>query len=269
MLSDTDLDFLVSRATPDARDPARLKALIRGDAQFRTAIVGDDRVFEGVAADEEIFVKISPALYFEVLLRRALKDLNAASHTVEESGRQRIPVFDASEVSRILSRPDVLDYLASMLASFTRIRSYVTHVRLRHGVRRRVRFNDMDVDSLLTMCASSSEEERLGYYRRIGDVCLFVSGVFPGHAGYGLRYAGSGQLRPMSSTRLRRGLEDYERDGRRYYGLAQAHPAARALGLTEVFGLLSAHFAAARKPLSFIAARYLHANSRALFGVQA
>lgn len=268
MLSEADLDFLVGRAAPDAIDPARIKALIREDPRFRAAIVGDDRVFECVAADDEILLKISPPLYFEVLLRRALRELNAATHTVEESGRQRIPVFDASEVSRFLSKPDVLEYLAAMLASFTRIRSYVTHVRLRHGIRRRVRYNDMDVDSLLTMCASSSDEERLGYYKRIGDVCLFVSGVFPGHATYGLRYAGSGQLRPMTTTRLRRGLDDYERDGRRYYGLAQAHPAARALGMTDVFGLLSTHFAAARKPLTFIAARYLHANSRALFGVQ-
>jgi hypothetical protein len=220
MLSETDLDFFVGRAAPDAIDPGRMRALIREDPQFRAAIVADDRVFEGVAADDEILLKISPPLYFEILLRRALKELNAATHTVEESGRQRIPVFDASEVSRFLSKPDVLEYLAGMLASFTRIRSYVTHVRLRHGIRRRVRYNDMDVDSLLTMCASSSDEERLGYYKQIGDACLFVSGVLPGHATYGLRYAGPGQLRPMTTTRLRRGLDDYERDGRRYYGLA-------------------------------------------------
>jgi hypothetical protein len=64
---------------------------------------------------------------------------------------------------------------------------------------------------------------------------------------------------------LRRGLEDYEREGQRYYGLAEAHPAARAMGMSEVFGLLSAHFTSARKPLTFLASQYLHADVRRLF----
>jgi len=268
VLNDADLDFLVSNAAPDAVDKERLKQLIREDPDFREAFVADDRVFERLSADDEIFLKISPALYFEVLLRRALRELRAATHTIEQSGKQRIPVFDAGEVSKFVSRPDVLEYLAGMLASFTRIRSYVTHVRLAHGVRRRVRFNDMDVDSLVTLCAATDEENRLALYKRIGDVCLFVSGVFPGHA-RDARYAGAGQSRPVAPIRLRRGLEDYEREGQRYYGLAEAHPAARALGTSEIFGLLSAHFTSARKPLTFLANQYLHSDARHLFGLQA
>ena len=269
VLNDADLDFLVSNAAPDAVDKERLKQLIREDPDFREAFVADDRVFERLSADDEIFLKISPALYFEVLLRRALRELRAATHTIEQSGKQRIPVFDAGEVSKFVSRPDVLEYLAGMLASFTRIRSYVTHVRLAHGVRRRVRFNDMDVDSLVTLCAATDEENRLALYKRIGDVCLFVSGVFPGHANHDLRYGGSEQPRSLTSPRLRRGPEDYEREGQRYYGLAEAHPAARALGMSEIFGLLSDHFTVARKPLTFLASQYLHSSARALFGMQA
>lgn len=267
-LSDADLEFIVGSAAPDAQNRDRLKELIREDADFREAMLADDRLFERVASDDEIFLKISPALYFEVLLRRALKDLQAATHTVEQSGTRRIPVFDAADVSKFLARPDVLEYLAGMLASFTRIQSYVTHVRVAPGVRRRLRFNDMDVDSLVALCAATDEENRLGFYKRIGDVCLFVSGVFPGHA-RDARYAGAGQSRPVAPIRLRRGLEDYEREGQRYYGLAEAHPAARALGMSEVFGLLSAHFTSARKPLTFLARQYLHSDARRLFGLQA
>lgn len=268
-LNDADLEFLVNHTAPDAHNKQRLKDLIREDRDFREAIVGDDRVFERVTSDDEIFLKISPALYFEVLLRRALKDLQAATHTFEQSGTQRIPVFDATEVSKFLSTPDVLDYLAGMLASFTRVQSYVTHVRVAPGIRRRIRFNDMDVDSLVALCAATGEENRLAFYKRIGDVCLFVSGVFPGHMHHDTRYAGSGQPRPMTSARLRRGIEDYEKEGQRYYGLAEAHPAARELGMSEVFGLLSEHFTSARKPLTFLTSQYLHSRAGAMFGLQA
>ncbi|MBM3959112.1 MAG: hypothetical protein FJ314_04975, partial [SAR202 cluster bacterium] len=181
-LTDADLDFVVASAAPDAVNKEQLKALIREDESFRQGMVGDDRVFQRVMADDEIFLKVSPALYFEVLLRRAARELQIATHTLERSGSGRIPVFDAQEVSSFLARPEVLEYLATMLASFTRIRSYVTHVRIAHGVRRRVRFNDMDVDSLVTLCAATGEEHRLALYKRIGDVCLFLTGLFPAHA---------------------------------------------------------------------------------------
>jgi len=259
-LTDADLDFVVASAAPDAVNKEQLKALIREDESFRQGMVGDDRVFQRVMADDEIFLKVSPALYFEVLLRRAARELQIATHTLERSGSGRIPVFDAQEVSSFLARPEVLEYLATMLASFTRIRSYVTHVRIAHGVRRRVRFNDMDVDSLVTLCAATGEEHRLALYKRIGDVCLFLTGLFPAHA----------TMRPMTGAlRMRRSLDDYQLEGQRYYGLAEAHPAARAAGMSDIFGMLSEHFAAARKPLTFMADQYLHTSNRRLFGMEA
>ena len=62
-------------------------------------------------------------------------------------------------------------------------------------------------------------------------------------------------------------IEDYEREGRRFYGLAEGHPAARALELSSVFGILRENFTSARKPLTFVATRFLHASRRKLFGV--
>ncbi|MBI4305112.1 MAG: hypothetical protein HY678_02225 [Chloroflexi bacterium] len=265
-LTDFDLDFVVGEAAPDAQNKQRLKELIREDEDFRSALLGDDHLFQRVMADEQVFLKISPALYFEILLRRALKELQAATHTVERTGAQRIPVFDTREVTRFLSEPHVLEYLAQMLASFTRIRSYVTQVRIAPGIRRRVRFNDMDVDSLVTLCSAADEDQRFGFYKRIGDVCLFVSGVFPGFVQH-TRYPASGQPRPSTARGPRRSLEDYEREGQRYYGLAEAHPSARALGMSEIFGLLREHFTSARKPLNFLATQYLHSRSKSLFGV--
>ena len=266
--TDADLDFVVGEAAPDAHDKQRLKQLIREEENFRRALVGDDRVFQRVMSDEEIFLKITPSLYFEVLLRKALKELEVATHTMERAGRQSIPVFDAGEVVEFLARPEVLEYLAGMLASFTRIQSYGTSVRVRRGVRRRVRYNDMDIDSLVRFCTTVDEEQRLGFYKRIADVCLLLSGVFPDHTYHVYQRPDAYQLRPSSVGRSRRSLEDYETEGRRFYRLAEEHPTARALELSGIFGLLRQHFASARKPLSFIADQYLHSRRRHLFSVQ-
>ena len=263
-----DLDFVVAEAAPGAADKERLKQLVQEDVEFRQALVGDDKVFQRVMNDDEIFVKISPTFYFEVLLRRALRELEVATHTVERTGKQSIPVFDTRDVVELLGRPDVLEYMAQMLASFTRIHSHTVPVLRRRGIMRRIRYNDMDVDSLVRLCASADEEQRLGLYKRIADVCLFVSGLFPDQSIVDHRYPASGQPRPPSVRRMRRSLEDYEREGRKFYGLASEHAAARTLKLSDVFGLLRQHFVAARKPLGFIASQYLHSSKHRLFGVQ-
>ena len=265
--TEADLDFVVGAAAPGSKDTERLKALVRHDPDFRKAMVGDERVFRRVMGDDEVFLKVSPALYFEVLLRRALRELAVATHTVERAGTQSIPVFDTLNVLKLMSRAGVLEYLAQMLASFTRIHSYVVPVRVRRGVRRRVRFNDMDVDSLIRFCAAADESQRFGFYKRIADLCLFVTGMFPGHTFLGYQRSGPDLPRPLA-IRTRRSLEEYETEGRRFYGLAGEHPTARTLQLAEVFGLLREHFSSVRKPLSFIASRYLHSHRHQLFGLQ-
>ncbi len=268
-LTENDLDFILEETASKTANPLELRRLARSDDGFRKALVGDERVFQRVMNDEEVFVKISPALYFEVLLRKALRELESATHTVERTGRQSIPVFDTREVVDLLGRQDVLLYLAHLLASFTRIHSYTTSVRVRPGIRRRVRYNDMDIDSLLHHGAALDEEHRFPTYKRIADVCLFITGVFPDYAFHDYRYPGSGALRPLTNGRVRRSLEDYELEGRRFYGMAQQHPSAQALALAEVFGLLRERFTSARKPLTFIALHYMHSQKQRLFGAPA
>ena len=266
-LKEDDLEFVVEGVASDSANKDRMKQLIREDKEFRRALIGDDRLFQRVADDDEVFVRISPALYFEILLRRALKSLNARTHTIEREGRDIIPIFDSPQVVKILDGEGVLEYLAHMLASFTQLRNYVVPVHVRRGVRRMVKYNDMDIDSLVLMCDVVSEQERLGIYKRIADVCLFVSGVFPNHAFYDNRYFGSRQMRSTPASRHRRSLEDYEREGRRFYGLAAEHSAAHAANLSNVLSLLSQHFGDACKALTFIATHHLHSSKRRLFVV--
>ncbi len=261
-LTDADLAFVVAHAAPGAANPSRLAGLIRQDPDFRKALVGDEKVLEAVLNDEEAFLKIGPALFFEVLLRGSSRELETAAYTVERSGRDSIPIFDTPEVTDLMGRGGVIEYLAHMLASFTRIQSYVVPVRVRPGVRRRIRYNDMDVDSLIALCAKAGEHERFAFYKRIADVCLFTSGVFPGHAGLHAQAARQGRGR----MRTRRTIEDYETEGRRFYRLAEEHPAARLMELAGVFALLRENFTSARKPLTFIASHYLHSKRHHLFG---
>jgi len=64
---------------------------------------------------------------------------------------------------------------------------------------------------------------------------------------------------------MRRTMEEYEHEGQSFYGLAQQHPQAQKLQLSEVFELLGKQFTWARKPLGFIATNYLHARTDQLF----
>ena len=155
-----------------------------------------------------------------------------------------------------------------MLASFTRIHSYTLPIRVRKGIRRRVRYNDMDIDSLMRFGAVADEEHRFGFYKRIADVCLFVTGIFQDYIFYDYRYPMSGDMRPLVMGRLRRSLEEYEETGRQFYVLAQRHSMAEILSLSHIFEVLGERFTTARKPLNFISTHYLHSLRQQVFGAQ-
>ena len=268
--TDRDLEFLVAVVVPRAANASLVREAIRNDPEYRKVIVSDERVFSQVINDNESFLKISPSLYFEVLLRRAQRDLGSSTYTIEREGRGNIPVFDTGKIAGFLDTPNVLEYLANMLASFTRIRSFAVPVRVRKGIRRRVRYNDMDVDSLIDFAARVDESERFSYYKRIGDVCLFLTGFFRASTysskrTFNSNFKSGAYSRTNFTRKRRRSLEEYESEGRRFYRLAEEHPTAGVLELTDVFSVLRDQFSAARKPLTFLSSRYLHSRHNNLF----
>jgi len=91
--TEADLDFLVETASPEVRDKERLKQILRHDEDFRSTYVADDKVFGRLMDDDEIFLKISPTLFFEILLRRAAADLEGVGYTFEKSSSMKVPVF--------------------------------------------------------------------------------------------------------------------------------------------------------------------------------
>ena len=265
-LSERDLGFLVESVSPEARDKGRLKQIIREDRDIRNSYVGDEKVFRRLRDEEESFLKISPFLFFEILLRKASRDLERTSYTVERSKSMKIPIFDTQEVVEFLNREELLFYLADMLSSFTRVENYAIPIRIREGIWERVRFSDLDILSLIRFSQFVEDEYRLGFYKRIADICLFIMGIFPDYAERDYRYPFSGQVRPHVRGKLRISPEDYAEEGQKFYKLAAEHPTAREVHLEGVFRALHRDFQKAQKPLNFIVDHYLQYRRDKFFG---
>jgi hypothetical protein len=212
-LSGRDLDFLIDTVSPEVSDKAHLKQIIRGDEDFRNTYVADARIFRRVMGDDEILLKISPTLFFEILLRKAADDLSRAGYTLEKNRNMHIPIFDADDLVSLLNRESLLIYLADMLSSFTRVQSYTVSIRIRKGVWHKIRFNDLDIKSLISLCEVVDDAYRYNLYKRIGDICLFILGVFPVYAERNYRYPLSGKVRPAVAGRSRVSPRDYAKEG--------------------------------------------------------
>ncbi len=264
-LSDGDLDFLIETVHPEVVDKIKLKQIIREDEGFRNSFITDEKVFRRIIHDEEIFLKISPILFFEILLRRVAIELKGVSYTLEKTSTMKIPVFDAKEVVDLLNRESLLDYLAHMLSSFTKIENYIVWIKTIKGNWEKIQFNDLDIFSLMELCEVIEDEHRLAFYKKIADICLFILGIFPDYAEREYRYPLSGQIRPNFRGKLRISPDEYEKEGRRFYKLAAEHKSAKDLNLSEVFWALHENFQQAKKPLNFIADFYLRSKRHKLF----
>jgi hypothetical protein len=265
-LSGRDLDFLVAVAAPEVGDKSSLKKIIRQDDDFCRSFITDEKVFRRLMGDDKIILKISPLLFFEILLQNAAKELAGTSYTLEKTRTMSIPVFDSRRLVELLNQRPIVVYLAEMLASFTRVESYTLTINIGQGIWKKIRFNDMDIDSLIRFSEVLGEEQRLGLYKRIADICLFTLGMFPDFVEADYRYPFSGKIRPQVAGRVRMSPEEYERKGQQFYRLAADHRAASQAELAEVFRVLHENFEKAKKPLNFIAENYLRAKRHALFG---
>ncbi len=265
-LSDRDLDFLIETSSPGVFDKPKLKQILREDEKLRNTFIEDEKVFRRVMDQEEVFLKISPALFFEILLRKAVRELKEMSFTLEKTGTAKIPVFDTKEVVEFLGKESLLAYLADMLSSFTHIKTYILSLQVGEYLFEHIKFNDIDLFSLIDLSEEVDDEYKLGFYKRIADICLFILGMFPDYAEYDYRYPFSGALRPSFYGKTRMSAEDYEQEGRKFYRLAAEHPKARELELSEVFWTLHEDFPKAKKPLNFIAEHYLSYRRPRFFG---
>lgn len=193
-----------------------------------------------MTGDRPLDLGISPALFFEVLLRRTVKDLKKSTHTVERSVSQRIPVFDAEAVLKLLEDDDIFYYLVHLLINF---------VRCKQGT-----VEDINIDRLVQLSRTADETQDFLIYKRIADICLFVLGIFPEHLMCDHIFLFS-QKRPPLYGELRRSTINYETLGSEFYDLASKH--AKVGGLSDVLRSLSENLVLAKKPLNHLSDRYL------------
>ena len=123
------------------------------------------------------FALISPFLLFAAAVHRTAVDLAGASYAPERTApRRRIPLFDGGRLSAYLAAPRHRLFLADLLASFARISGGV--VLAPDGQHRR-RWNDADPHRLAVLLDSLPPAERPPVWKRLGDLALFLAGVFP------------------------------------------------------------------------------------------
>ena len=259
-LTDRDLMFLIQTVATQRRDYEHIKEIIRDKPDLLDLMLNDEKLFQRLLREEEVLLQISPRLLFEILLRQARRDLGREAYTVERVGLTwKIPVFDSPKIASFLEDRGIRDYLAEMLSSFTKIESTTLYFRLGMKTYRR-KFSDMDFDDVGELSRLVEEKYRFPFYKRMGDISLFLTGVFP-------EYVAPPRPSKLWRTRVRRSLEEFEREGREVYRLASEHEEARRSNLGDILWKLSENFDLARKSLNFISERYIHRHKLALFAL--
>jgi hypothetical protein len=224
-LTEADLLALVhADEVPAATAEARLAALRRAPALLLDVLdrpaVSASLLNLASANRAERFTLVSPFLVFAAAIHRIAADLRTSAYAPERTApRLRVPVFDGPQLAAYLASPVHRLFLAELLASFARSSGGVVVTRTSQGIRRR-RWNDLDLGRLAVLLDSLPEPDRPPVWRRLGDLALFLSGVFPA----ALERALSGRLDPARLARTT--------------GLAA--PPAADLGPAELFEWLGA-----------------------------
>jgi hypothetical protein len=269
-LTETDLRMLADAAAEAEAGPVAAAGL-RADPEALLRLIEHPGVYRAVLGPAETaggwVLPASPFLMFAALIQQAAAELASMDHVPERTGlRQRVPLFDAPALRDFLSDPGRRLFLAELLASFTRVASGRYRVRVGGRVRTR-RFSELDPVRLAGLLDAVPQAERPGVYRRLGDVTLFLTGVFPD-------YATTRALGPLDGGRLLRaaGLPSAERERERVAGMpamdmleylgARWYRSARELApqataRVVVVGEVAARFQQARRVLNHLADRYL------------
>jgi hypothetical protein len=274
--------------TPNAWDRADLEHAYR---QHLTS--GDRALLADVAADRPLAAALasaelerivfgqetaldpthaaSPFLTFAVAVHRAGERLANATYVNEWVGpRQRVPVFGADRLRELLAEPVQRFFFVELLASYTHVASGSTWTATRRGWRRR-RFSELDPVQLAGLLGTVAAAERPGVLRRLGDLALFLTGVFPdhtattplGHPAMLLRSAG---LDPARGAAV---AEDsfvfMEVLGARWYRLASRLAPAPS-GSVVALATIADAFADARRVLNVVTDTYLFPLREQWFG---
>lgn len=273
-LTDADLAILTEGAGLSALAHADAAARLRTQPELVLRSLSASATFERTFGEHDrdgLLVHASPFLVFAVAVHRAVEELGRAPFVEERVGpRLRVPVFDTGTLREFTADPTRRLFVVEHLASYTRVTSGPVWVR--RGTRwRRQRFSELDPHRLAAFVAAVPEEEQAGVYRRLGDLALFLAGVFPDHTAArrvhpielerllrsvspaGVRATARDDAARLVAERGAAGL--LERLGPRWYGMAAARTPLP--GLAGLLDDLASRFDQARRFLNLLTDRYL------------
>jgi hypothetical protein len=262
--------------------------LLRAQPDGLEDMLSSHRVFETVFSTHnggDPLLGASPFLVFSVAVHHAAVRLKSTGYVSERLGPgRRTPVFDVDELRGFVAMPWHRYFLAELLASYTHVASGSVLVATPRGLRRQ-RFSELDPVRFAGLLDVVSEAERPGILRRLGDLALFLTGVFPDYVakqGFGpiaegrlLRAGGIAGSRREGLPREpgaaafgdRGAVELLEQLGQRWYGAAVSllsHPLADNVA---VLGELPRRFRQARRVLGVVTEQCLFAHRDQWFGL--
>jgi hypothetical protein len=247
-LTESDLEFVVQTVATRRRDHDHIIGLLRDKQDLVEPMLDDPKLVERLLNDQEVFVRVSPYLMFSVLLRRVRRDLEGQAYVLERDDRgKRVPVFEAPQTVELLKDSALREYLTEMLCSFVRTNTGLLYWKER-GTWRKRKFSDLDMDDMIALCQLVEQHFKPRLYKRVADIALFLTGIYADHALFAVQ-------RGSREFERRRALPDYERDGRRFYGLAARE--AEPPWPTSVYERLAEKFTLAREALSTLNDYYL------------
>ncbi|GAC1324124.1 MAG: hypothetical protein NVSMB22_12570 [Chloroflexota bacterium] len=279
-LTDADLDLL---ARAYGR-PASIDFLgdLRARPGYLESVLQEPRVYEALcgADKDSVLLHASPFLIFAILVHRASEDLNRAAFVREwvAPGR-RVPVFEVNDLREFANNSLHRLFLAELLSSYTHVASGSFMVRTGRGRRRR-RFSELDPIRLIELLDAVPERQRGALYRRLGDLSLFLTGVFPDHTDRVLPSSHRQRLgRMLAHDHEKLSLHDepatgwgdirlLEQLGRRSYQLAWRATDTYASGRPTLLSEMAEGFAHARRILNFLTDTYLFPFREQWFPVQ-
>jgi hypothetical protein len=287
-LTDGDVNLLGGRASGDV-SVADHRAALRHRRGGIGDLFGRAPVFEAVFTgdrDDEPLVGVSPFLAFAVAVHRTARELGSATYADEWVGiGRRMPVFDVARLREFLAEPWRRFFLAELLASFTHVASGSVVVGTRRGWRRQ-RFSELDPVRLAGLLEVVPPPERPGVLRRLGDLSLFLTGVFPDYVArrgfapvelsrlarasrspLGGRGLDPGKRAPSAGEPPDNAVALLEHLGRRSYRAAFHLLDMPASGYGAVLGELPDRFGEARRVLGVVTERFLFASRDRWFGL--
>jgi hypothetical protein len=266
----TDVDIAVLIDVSKTGDVAGLHEFLDEDSYRLRGLLASDNLYDILFGSEQeaALLRASPFLIFAVLISRAHADLKQANFVDEWMGpSRRVPVFEVAPLQAFSADLSHQLFLAEVLASYTRVASGSFWVHTPRGWQRR-RYSELDLMRLVEMLDIVPESQRAGVLRRLGDLTLFLTGVFPD-------FSGTRMFRPMARKRLQlavmaqQGGEPTSRDQNEMTGLdfleligsssyRQASIATeKTTGSSGTLRDMAGGFGHARRVLNFVTDKYL------------